>query len=440
MILVFTDIPSPRIEYTLKLIFHDILGSEVRITSDREEYLQSNLPGICYATAPLNRGLYMGAHPLLTTTTRVMPPLEPVSWKGETGFFPASEDSFMPFDPFASSFLTVTRLEEYAPGPRDQHGRFRATDSFLHRYDLLEKAVVNRWARMVADALEENHGTPLFPPPASCCLTTIDIDNAWAFRHKGFLRTAGALLKKIFTGKWKDALRHFLVVCCKKEDPYDTYAYISSLYSEKKNGLKFFFLLGDRAPYDKQVSWQHQKLWKLVRETADAFPVGIHPSYAAGKEAGTTRTLTEKQRLEKILGRQISDSRQHYLLLEFPGTYRKLLDADITTDYTMGYSDRPGFRAGTATPFLFYDLEKEETTPLRIFPFQVMDGTLRQYLKMTPRDAITKITALRDEVRTTGGIFCTIWHNESLNDQGYWRGYRVVFERLNREGSGHAQG
>ena len=150
--------------------------------------------------------------------------------------------------------------------------------------------------------------------------------------------------------------------------------------------------------------------------------------------------LTEKQRMEKILGRPVSDSRQHYLLLAFPATYRKLLDAGITTDYTMGYPDRPGFRAGTATPFYFYDLEKEETTPLRIFPFQVMDGTLRQYLKMTPRDAITKITALRDEVRTTGGTFCTIWHNESLNDQGSWRGYRVAFERLNREGSRDAQG
>ena len=196
MILVFTDKPSPRIEYTLKLIFHDILGSEVRITTDREEYLQSDLPGICYATTPLNRGLYMRAHPLLTTTTRVMPALEPVSWKGETGFFPAPEGSFMPFDPFASSFLTVTRLEEYAPGPRDQHGRFRATDSFLHRFDLLEKAVVNRWALLVAGALEENHGTPLFPPPSFCCLTTIDIDNAWHSATRGSCALPGHCSKK----------------------------------------------------------------------------------------------------------------------------------------------------------------------------------------------------------------------------------------------------
>ncbi|NLX29814.1 MAG: hypothetical protein GXY59_12670 [Bacteroidales bacterium] len=437
MILIFAEQKYPRLEYISQLIFREILGSEVNIITDREAFLNSPFPGICYATAPAGDGLYMGSHSLLTTTTREMPPLTPVSYKGETGFFPAAPGSFLPFDPFASAFLAVSRLEEYGTETRDQHGRFPAAASFLHRYGLLSKAVVNRWARLIARALEEKYGQPLFAAPACQLLTTIDVDNAWAYRHKGLFKNSATLLRKIFTGNFSAASEQFLVLCCKREDPYDNYRFISTVYKGNEEKLMYFFLLGDRARYDKQVTWRNRHLRELIRQTAATFLTGIHPSYTAGKDPTTRRLCMEKERLEQITGTQISASRQHYLLLEFPRTYRKLLEAGLTADYTMGYPDATGFRAGTATPFFFYDLEKEEVTPLKIHPFVAMDVTLRQYLQLSPRDAISTLNALHAEVKATGGLFSTIWHNESLNDRGFWRGYKMVFERLNKEGIGN---
>ena len=38
--------------------------------------------------------------------------------------------------------------------------------------------------------------------------------------------------------------------------------------------------------------------------------------------------------------------------------------------------DEPGFRAGIARSFRFYDIIEDKITDLRIFPFQVMDVTL----------------------------------------------------------------
>ena len=35
----------------------------------------------------------------------------------------------------------------------------------------------------------------------------------------------------------------------------------------------------------------------------------------------------------------------------------------------MGFMENAGFRAGTCTPFLFYDLDYEIQTPLKITPF-----------------------------------------------------------------------
>ena len=94
----------------------------------------------------------------------------------------------------------------------------------------------------------------------------------------------------------------------------------------------------------------------------------------------------------------------------------------------MGYCDRIGFRAGTCTPFYFYDLENEITTNLKIFPFVYMDGVLKDRIKYSHDEAIVKITEIKDEVKKVKGQFTSIWHNESLSDEDIWKGWRRVFE------------
>lgn len=76
-------------------------------------------------------------------------------------------------------------MEEYTAPVKDQHGRFPAAESLLSKHHLLEKAVVNRWVRMIADKLEERVGHPIFKPRGFTFLSTIDVDNAWAYRNKG---------------------------------------------------------------------------------------------------------------------------------------------------------------------------------------------------------------------------------------------------------------
>jgi hypothetical protein len=122
------------------------------------------------------------------------------------------------------------------------------------------------------------------------------------------------------------------------------------------------------------------------------------------------------------------------LRLKFPRTYRRLINSGILEDYTMGYASQTGFRAGICTPYFFYDLKKEEVTSLNIIPFQIMDVTLRHYLNLKPEEAIAEIEALMQEVKKVGGTFSAIWHNETVNDEGDWKGYREVFEKMNKLG------
>jgi hypothetical protein len=431
MILIFSPTLTPRLRYITKLIFCDILLSEVQFTDDAAAFVESDYPKLNYSDRQFNDEPFIKASEFLFSNSIKLPEIKPLPYKGEHGFFETSENSLMPFDPFASAFLMVSRIEEYCSGARDFHGRFCANSSLLFRFGLLQKPVVNIWANLLATNLQHIYPRLNFPKPSFRLLTTIDIDNAWAYRNKGFLRTLASLGRDIIKTDFKKAGDRFRVLVGKMEDPYDTYKYLDSALDNTSKNVIFFFHLGNYARYDKPVSWKNIQLKNLIQKIAGKYKIGIHPSYRSSDRDNKELVGFEKERLQEITGLKIERSRQHYLRLQFPETYRALITAGITEDYTMGFHDMAGFRAGICTPFKFYDLEKEQEESLTIFPFQVMDVTLRQYMKLSPEEAIVKMDSLINEIRKVGGTFIGIWHNESVSSANEWKDYLKVFEFMN---------
>eukprot|EP01090_Pellita_catalonica_P022645 TRINITY_DN8886_c0_g1_i4.p1 TRINITY_DN8886_c0_g1~~TRINITY_DN8886_c0_g1_i4.p1 ORF type:complete len:170 (-),score=9.45 TRINITY_DN8886_c0_g1_i4:10-519(-) len=156
--------------------------------------------------------------------------------------------------------------------------------------------------------------------------------------------------------------------------------------------------------------------------------VGLHPSYYTVNNAAMLKK--EKERLENITNMPIKRSRQHYLRVSLPETYQQLIDLEIDEDYSMGYTTHVGFRATTCTPFHFYDLDFEIQTPLKIFPFALMDTTLNDYMKLTPKQSLGKIRDLKNEVKAVNGTFITVFHNESLSNYLRWRGWNRLYNSM----------
>src|SRR5690606_16885198 len=127
----------------------------------------------------------------------------------------------------------------------------------------------------------------------------------------------------------------------------------------------------------------------------------------------------------------VTKSRQHFLKLSFPETYRNLIDLEITDDYSMGFAAESGFRAGICTPFRFYDLELETETPLIVHPFAFMDGTYIYYKKMRAEDAWNEISQYIEVYKKYGGEFTPIWHNRIFSErEPEWKGWNHVFEEM----------
>ena len=81
-----------------------------------------------------------------------------------------------------------------------------------------------------------------------------------------------------------------------KKDPYDTYDKITSIVAQGFP-VKLFWLLGDYAKYDKNVSHNSPMHQKIIQQMAEVCEVGIHPSYKSNSYE--LHLLHEKERLEK---------------------------------------------------------------------------------------------------------------------------------------------
>jgi len=423
---------NPRIEYSFDLIFRNILGIDLDFSTNPEEYKQSALPKINYSQTNFSSGLFLKAHPILFEKSIDVQKIETIEYQQMQLFFPASDDSFLPFDPFALAFYLVTRFEEYLSENTDEHERFTDSENILVRLGLHQKPIVDQMAYWIAEKVTSKYREFKIRKRTFQMITTIDIDNAWAFKNKSLLVSIGAILKAILHVRVQELKQRAVVFLGLRNDPYDTYKYILETYKGQMNRVLFFFLIGDRDKYDRNISHKNKSFRQLITDIASVCEVGIHPSYSSNEKPWLFET--EKERLENVIKKPVTKSRQHYLKLKFPKTYQNAIKSGITDDYTMGFASLAGFRAGTCTPFNFFDLSRNKSTELRIHPFQTMDVTLKNYLHLDPQIAWQMIEELMLEVKKVNGTFISLWHNESLKNSGQWLGWCKVFEQILEKG------
>ncbi len=146
---------------------------------------------------------------------------------------------------------------------------------------------------------------------------------------------------------------------------------------------RFFFPVGDPSRFDKNPSWKNEDYRNLIKRLSAKFETGLHPSF---KASGRSEMIDiEKQRLRTVIDKEISISRFHSIRFLIPQSFMDLQMAGISEDYSMGYPEEPGFRAGIARSFYFYNVAADQQTTLRVVPFQVMDSTLCLITKIMTR-------------------------------------------------------
>ena len=102
-------------------------------------------------------------------------------------------------------------------------------------------------------------------------------------------------------------------------------------------------------------------------------------------------------------------------------------------DYSMGYNEEIGYRASTAVPFYFYDLNNDLQTSLRIHPVVATEKGLR---KFSDKKAFKKLEEIYEGLTTrtamhiisvsnavlTANQMKNNWRDQFINYLGYHAG------------------
>ncbi len=425
MLLVYTHKVTPRLTYTFKHFFTRILNIPVTFTTKVEEFIAHNDLKLSYTKQPLGKEIFIRSNDLLFEQGINDVEIHIGEWDDTACFFQSRQEATIPFDIFAATFYLVSRYEEYLPHVKDQFGRFSAEESLAFKHKFLDKPLIDIWAYKFKLLLKEKFTEYQFTERKFECISTIDVDIAYSFKLKGIIRTIGGYFNDLSKFKLLDVWDRTLVLLGFKQDPFDTFDEFLDFQKQYNIKTLFFFLVGDYTTYDKNISSRNTKYRSLIKSIADYADVGLHPSYFTMKNEEILKK--EKLRLENILNRPVEKSRQHYLRLDMPETYQNLVNLEVKEDHTMGYAAHYGFRASTCTPFYFYDLDYEIQTPLKVYPFAVMDVTLRDYLELSNKRAYEVIIKLAQEVKNVDGTFITLFHNDTLSNKGRWRRWKKLY-------------
>ncbi len=428
MLLIYSEKITSRLQYVTRFIFEDFIKIPFTLTTDLVAFQSATGPVISYTNQRIAEEFHIHAGSLLFEFDISEQKIEYQEVDGLPVFFPTDQDSDMPFDIFSAVFYMLSRYEEYLPFAPDIYGRYDAENSICFKYNLLEKAVVDRWIIFLSEKLRQKYSKLPVLNRKYRFLPTVDVDNAYAVKYKGIFRTIGGLIKSLTGSSEIGFSMRTKILMGKEKDPFDTYEKIDIIHDGIPKKVITFVLAAELSKNDRGINPAREPFKKLIETISEYSHVGLHPSWKSN--SSSNGFIPEKELLESIYNLKIKISRQHFLMIKMPDTYIRLEKSGIIEDYSMGYPSHVGFRAGTCTPFRFYNLPDERETEVQIMPFQVMDRTLKDYMKLNPGEAIDKINEILSEVRAVSGKFVTIWHNEAFSDFGEWKGWTDVYDEM----------
>ncbi len=335
-------------------------------------------------------------------------------------------------DLFASSFLMLTRWEEYVSPVKDHMGRFSAKNSIAHRFGFLNRPVVNEyteflWNMLIALGLDQSRKTRVFTP-----YLTHDVDYILKWYNLGsFLRAVvGDLVKrKSLKALIRDTQSFIRTRLMHAKDPFDTFDRLMSM--SEQHGLKSYFFM--MSVDSKKQRYHYRLSHPFVRNLLDDIEkrghfIGIHPDLNTYKNKEKWRS--ELERLRSHSNSRVSFGRQHYLQFEAPATWQIWEEMGMEWDSSVSYDEAPGFRTGSCYSFSVFNFLTRKKLSLKERSLIIMDKALVMQSDQKNRDQMDIFSRdLVDRVKFYEGEFVFLWHNSSFNVPE-WKPFETIYSNI----------
>ncbi|RYF95248.1 MAG: hypothetical protein EOO02_23265, partial [Chitinophagaceae bacterium] len=292
--------------------------------------------------------------------------------------------------------------------------------------------MVNIWLADFKESLQAAFPGLLFRRQQFSCNITYDIDIAYSYLYKGALRTLAGFVRALLKGNWNEIDERIQVLRGRKQDPFDCFEWLDAIHLYCRIKPYYFFLVAKKHQgYDRNISTDRRPFRQLIEYYASKYEVGLHPSWQSGDNAALLKE--EHEWLEVVTDKPVLNTRQHYIRIRTPDTFRSLIETGLKHDFSMGYGSINGFRASVCSSYKWFDLERNKSTDLTISPFCFMDANSFYEQKQTPEQTYMELIKYYELVKKMQGTFIPIWHNHMLSSEPQFKGWKEMFELFMRE-------
>ncbi len=337
-------------------------------------------------------------------------------------------------DLFTSAFFMITGMEEiFSLHLRDEHGRFTYSQSrWAHLY--VDNPLINVYAETLRQWLEEIYSLKVPSSSKFTAVLTHDIDSPFYY---GTVRTeVSELFNSIKPGgkyaNLSDLKSYLACLLGMQRDPHDTFSYIHEQEGKRGIAATYFIMLSR----DNAWGLNRKKYSRTLRRIhAAGNEIALHPGFESYENP--EMISREKEGVESLSKFEILGARSHFLRFRVPESFHVLKNLGLTYDASIGFPDHEGFRNGICTPYKPYDIYCREEIDIIEIPLVVMDGTLREYRKQLPGEALRAIETLIERVSSCAGVITFNWHNSFLGESGsLWRSvYEQSLDSLANHGA-----
>jgi hypothetical protein len=411
---------SERLNHALGFIFNKVFKLNFQIFTIEAEFEKHLGPKINYSNTDLKNCIHITPHHFIFDkgVSEDLFSISVIGSRLQLHIESAKTNVASTLDVFSSVFYFISRYEEWQAFEPDSHGRFEAQSSILYRNNFHLKPLVDIWLEELRTELQAFYPQIVFPKPSFNIISTLDIDNVYAYKSKGMIRTLGAFARDFLTFKFITLIQRTKVVVFKGKDPFDVYEDLSQFCKEHQIPLICFFLFRSGTKFDRTLNPKSNVFYNIFNLlNTNKAHIALHPSYDS--VTNEELFLEEKAMFDEKANQHTIFSRQHFLRFNIKTTPQLLIKSGIKADFTMGFASEIGFRAGTSHPFFYYDFSKEQATNLLMVPFCAMDGAYTVYKNKSANDMQIQWLNLAREIKNVGGYFISIYHERTFYDHLY---------------------
>ncbi|MEX2359670.1 MAG: polysaccharide deacetylase family protein [Gammaproteobacteria bacterium] len=346
----------------------------------------------------------------------------------ETGIVRRGVEVAIPIDIVGSCFFMLSRYEEFvAPSTAmDHHGRFPASESVMFRQNLLERALLDEYVQLLRRVLNQ-----LWPGVAVVrgryeVRMTHDVDRPYSTFGQGRTGLTRNIIGDLARRRDpKLAARRVRAYFDRGSqafalDPNNTFGWMMNVAEAHGMQSTFYFMAAEKTAFDFGYSIASLEMRGLLQAiTTRGHEIGIHPSYYSGtREAGVAAEVAQLE--HALSAANITEwsraARQHYLRWEVASTWRRLANAGLRSDSSVGYADSIGFRCGTSRTFSAFDWTTRSILPIKEIPLIAMDVTLsgRRYMNLDHSAVLATMERLARECRKNQAPLTMLWHNDTV--------------------------